>query len=128
MPNPVLVKTFTASGAIGAYRAVTSAGDHADGIVVQAAVDPAPLLGVTAEVDAGDDEPIGVVLHGIAFLQLGDTVVFGERLTVDSDGRGVPCVLAPGTAEEVIGTALAGGHVGEIIDVLVQPMQLTTPV
>ena len=56
---------------------------------------------------------------GIAFIELGNTVLAGQKLQSDATGRGIPTTMGttPSSVEleGVNGEAVEGGHVGDFI-------------
>lgn len=91
MHNPILVKSFLASGAIAAMRAVKIS---AAGTVAQASAASDAVIGVSDRLAAASGEPVDVVLSGIAEVQAGAAITVGALVTVDSNGKVVTATLA----------------------------------
>lgn len=79
---------------------------------------------------AATDKPIGVLQNkpisggiadvmvtGVTKMALGATVVAGDDLTSDATGRAITAVAAAG-ANRIMGVALQGGTVGQLVEVL----------
>lgn len=89
-----------------------------DGVVakISATVDVAAgiLLKLGAAGLAGEIKDLALPGAGIQEITLGDTVAFGADVTHDSVGRAVTAVAG----DEIHGTVLAGGVVGDIVPML----------
>jgi hypothetical protein len=113
--------TRIAAGAIARYRIVRAT--DTDNTVAQAAAATAKLIGVTGiegATEAGKRVP--VEHWGIVPVEYGDdTIVFGDPLTADADGKAV--VASPG--DMIIGFANEGGDENTIGSVLIAPGQLS---
>lgn len=119
MSNPALLKSFSAGGAITAYRIVKFSAAET---VVLAAASTDALIGVTNEVAAASGERQDVVLEGIAFVEAGAAVALGALVTADASGRGITAAPAAGSNARLIGTALdAASAAGDVIRVLLSP-------
>ena len=122
MSNPVLYKTFVASGAINPYRIVrlTSAD-----LVEQAAAVGNTLIGVNSELAIVSGERVEVMLMGIAWVEAGAAIAVGLPVTTDSVGRAVAAAPAAGVNNRIIGFALeAAVAAGDQIRVLLSPGQV----
>lgn len=109
----VLDVSRDAAGAIAAYRIVK--GTATDGIVAQSAAAADKHVGVNGSIPGalgGDSIDIAVV--GIAPVEYGGAVAFGDKLTSDASGRAV----VAGAASNVIGVAQEKGVLGTIGSVL----------
>lgn len=113
--NPLLIKNFTAKGAIARYRIVKHG--VADGEVLQGAAATDALLGVIAlpnDVAAQADERVDVVTQGLAEVEYGGPVTRGDPLTSDALGRAVAAEPAAGANNRIIGFANISGVLGDI--------------
>lgn len=124
MQNALLTKNRTAGGAITARRFVTEGA--ADLVAVMASANTNPIIGISDEAhDVAINERVDIHHVGIAALELGGTVVRGQYLTADSQGRGI-AVTGPlmQTGRVRIGAkALVSGVSGDHIQVLVLPQE-----
>lgn len=111
MLNPLLIKTFTAGGAIGAYKAVKFS---ADNTVVLAAAETDIVIGVTGALATASGAQCDVTMIGIAEIEYGDTVTRGAHLVADADGNAVVAAPAATETNETIGRALIAGADGDI--------------
>lgn len=113
---PGLCINLIALAAIAPFRIV--AATTTESTVKQAASDTEKTLGVSAGIgatDAGDH--LDVICGGIAPVQYGGTVAFGDFLTADASGRAI--VAAAG--DRIIGVAHEAGAVDEIGSVHIAP-------
>lgn len=120
MPNPHLIKAFTAETAVSPCRIVKFG--SADGAVVQGAAVTDLLIGVAdslGQSTAGDR--IDVVLSGIADVEFGGNVTRGQLVTADSNGKAVAAAPATGVNNQVIGRALVSAASGDIGPILIAP-------
>ena len=119
MSNPLLMKGFTAGGAISPYRLVRfSAADT----VVQAAAATESMLGVNTDLTIVSGERVEVLVQGIAWLEAGAAIALGGLVTADSLGRGVTAAPAAGVNNRHVGIALdAAVAAGDQIRVLLSP-------
>lgn len=120
MPNPHLIKAFTAETAVSPCRIVKFG--SADGAVVQGAAVTDLLIGVAdslGQSTAGDR--IDVVLSGIADVEFGGNVTRGQLVTADSNGKAVAAAPAAGVNNQVIGRALVSAASGDIGPILIAP-------
>ncbi len=120
MRNELLIKSTSAEGAVGAYR-ITKAG-AADGNVLQAAAATDKLNGVNSRIAiaaAGDRGDISRV--GIAEVEFGGVVTYGDPLTSDAVGRAITAAPAAGANVRIIGFAEVSGVLGDIGSLLIAP-------
>lgn len=115
MVQMVLNTNGVAGAAIEPYRIVKFS--DADGKFVQAAAATDLLVGVSESLAAAQDERVDVCRVGIAAVRYGGTVVRGQKLTSDADGKAV----AAKDGEQVIGTAEVSGVEDDIGSVLIAP-------
>lgn len=118
MLNPLLIKTFTAGGAIGAYKAVKFSADNT--VVLAAAATDIPI-GVTTGIATASGAQCDVIMGGIAEIEYGDTVTRGAHLVSDANGDAVVAAPAATETNNTIGRALIAGVDGDIGYVLVNP-------
>lgn len=119
MSNPLLMKAFTAGGAISPYRIVRIA--SAD-TVEQAAAVANTMIGVNTDLAIVANERVEVALQGIAFVEAGAAIAIGVLVTTDASGRGVTAAPAAGVNNRHVGIALdAAVAAGDIIRVLLSP-------
>lgn len=116
--NPLLIKSFRASAAIGAYLIAKASGDKT---VATAAASTDKLVGITRELPTDSGGMADLTLAGAAELILGGNVSFGDRLTSDANGKGVVVASVNGTVVNTIAVALADGVLNDRIPVLVLP-------
>lgn len=119
MTNQVLAKTYTAGGAISAFRIVKLGSN--DGEVVQAAAATDLLIGVCAELAPASGERVDVHKIGIARVEFGGTVTRGNPVTADASGKAVAAAPAAGSNVRIIGFAEVSAVAGDIADVLLAP-------
>lgn len=112
MTQMILNTNGLASGAIAAFTIVKYGA--ADGTFAAAAAATDLLVGVSESLAAADAERVDVCRVGIAAVIYGGTVVRGQRLTSDSQGRAVHAA----DGERIIGFAEVSGVVGDIGSVL----------
>ena len=119
MSNPLLMKAFTAGGAISPYRLVRfSAADT----VVQAAAATESMFGVNTDLTIVSGERVEVLVQGIAWVEAGAAITLGGLVTADSLGRGVVAAPAAGVNNRHVGIALdAAVAAGDQIRVLLSP-------
>ncbi|WP_321392819.1 hypothetical protein [Emcibacter sp.] len=119
MPNPQLVKSYDAEGAIAAYRFAKTG--SAEGTVVQATAAAATIKGITQLVTAkAAGDRVDLVMAGIAEIEYGAAVSDGDPLTSDADGKAVPAT----TGQPVFAKALVDGVAGDIVDTFIAPSTL----
>ena len=122
MSNPQLFKSFTAGGAINAYRIVKFSGAET---VISAAAATDSLIGINADLTVASGERADVLLEGIAFVEAGAVVALGAQVTSDSVGRCVAAAPTAGVNNRVIGIALeSASAAGDVIRVLLSPCTL----
>lgn len=116
MANPILVKNYKATAAIGANLLVKMGADDDHVSVAAAATDG--LVGVLGNIAASTaDDRVDVVMQGIATVKAGGSITRGALITSDSAGKAV-------TASEdnrVVGIALASAVDGDLFPVLLNP-------
>lgn len=118
--NPLLTKSYTTGAIVNPCRLVKAGAS--DNVVIQATDGSAAYFGVSAEnliVASGD--MVDVIKAGLAWIELGDTVVRGDKIKADAVGRGVAVTIVAGTTVHVAGTAQISGVVGDIIAMMVEP-------
>ena len=118
MKNEILIKSYTADGAIGKY-CIVKAGS-ADGYVAQAAAATDLLFGVTSRVTADNaGDRVDVIRAGIAEVKYGGNVTRGQKLTADANGNAVAAAPAAGSNAQIIGVAEVSGVSGDIGSVFI---------
>ena len=119
MSNPLLLKGFTAGGAISPYRIVRFSAAET---VIQAAAATEAMFGVNTDLTIVSGERVEVMTHGIAWVEAGAAITIGAPVTADSLGRGVTAAPAAGVNNRIIGLALdAAVAAGDQIRVLLSP-------
>lgn len=119
MSNPLLMKAFTAGGAINPYRIVRIASAET---VEQAAAVANTMIGVNTDLAIVANERVEVAVQGIAFVEAGAAIAIGVLVTTDASGRGVTAAPAAGVNNRHVGIALdAAVAAGDIIRVLLSP-------
>ncbi len=118
MSQPMLYRTYTAGGAIAAFRIVKPS---ADGAVVQAAAATDFLMGVTGPIAPASGERVDVIKSGIAPVEFGGTVTRGGPVTADANGKAVAAAPGAGTNARIIGFAEVSAVSGDIADVFLYP-------
>lgn len=119
MSNPLLMKAFTAGGAISPYRIVRIASAET---VEQAAAVANTMIGVNTDLAIVANERVEVAVQGIAFVEAGAAIAIGVLVTTDASGRGVTAAPAAGVNNRHVGIALdAAVAAGDIIRVLLSP-------
>lgn len=117
--NPLLTKTVVIDSNLSSkeYYFVTLDTSDSDLVVNLAAAATAPLFILYEGVDGSSSEGIGSIFAvGFAKLKLGGSVSRGDRLTSDSNGKGI----ATTTNNDWYGAiALEGGVSNDVIEVLV---------
>jgi len=122
VPNPKLIKTYNAEGAINPYTIVKFGANDLGVIAAAAATDK--LIGVTRELGSNSGEPVDVIHDGITYIKLGGTVARGDFLTSDASGQAVVAAPAAGSNNRIIGFARQSGVVGDVVDVVLEPGSL----
>lgn len=115
----VLNTNGVAGAAIEPFRIVKFS--NADGKYVQSSAATDLHVGVSESIAAADGERIDVCRIGIAAVQYGGTVVRGQKLTSDAEGKAV-AVTKDG--DQVIGIAEMSGVAGDIGAVLLAPASM----
>lgn len=116
--NSGQIRSFLAATAIiPAFTIVKF--DVAEGNVVAAAAAGDLLLGVSTEIPSAIGERCDVQLDGICDVVYGGAVTRGQRLTADASGRAVAAAPGAGTNNQIIGTALVSGVLGDIGQMLI---------
>lgn len=113
--NSVLTKSYEAGAAVNPYRFVKHG--SADNKAIQASDASAAILGVSEGIAAASGQTFDVIKEGIALLELGDTVVRGNVLIPDANGKGVAATVTAGTEQHVGAIAEVSGVAGDIIPV-----------
>lgn len=115
------ILNFTAENAVPAFRFAKVG--TADGNVKLAAAGDA-VLGVSTDINSAEGRPCDVQLDGIAKVELGGSVSFGDAVEPDSDGKAVTASATPGCA-----VALDSGVSGDFIRIKLDGIGVpTTPV
>ena len=119
MSNPILLKGFTAGGAINPYRIVRFSAAET---VVQAAAATESMFGVNTDLVIVSGERVEAMTQGIAWVEAGAAIAQGALVTADSVGRGVTAAPAAGVNNRHIGIAMdAAVAAGDQIRVLLSP-------
>lgn len=122
MSNPLLMKGFTAGGAINPYRIVRFSAAET---VVQAAAATESVIGVNTDLSVVLNERVEVMTHGVAWVEAGAAIALGAPVASDASGRGVAAAPAAGVNNRIIGFALdAAVAAGDQIRVLLSPGQI----
>jgi len=112
MAIEILLKNYSAEGAIAAYRIAKHG--TADGQVLQAATATDLLIGVNGSVAPALGERVDLVKIGIADVEYGGVVTRGAPLTSDASGRAVVAAPAAGSNVRIVGYAEVAGVLGDI--------------
>lgn len=116
---PVLTIGRVPGAVIAPYRIVK--GTATDGVVIQSAAAGDKHVGVSDEIGAPSGEDVlNIEVVGIAPVEYGGAVAFGDKLTSDAQGRAV----VAGAASNVIGIAQEKGVLGTIGAVLIAQSSL----
>lgn len=110
MPNPGLIKTYLASGAVGGRRIVKMASDAAVDI---ATAGTQLAIGVSEGPDAASGDVVGVILEGTAEVIAGGTIARGASVTATTAGA----ALTATAGQVAIGFALRAAVSGDIFDI-----------
>ena len=115
--NPLLIKSYTAEGAIPASRIVTMGTAETQTTLATSAADTA--LGVSqSQADAADGSVIDVTMVGIVDVEAGAAIAAGAWVTADANGKAVATTTA---GDEVVGKALTSSAAdGDIINLLIE--------
>jgi hypothetical protein len=117
--NPLLIKGYTAGGAINPYRLVRFSAAET---VVQAAAATESMFGVNTDLTIVSGERLEIMTQGIAWVEAGAAITSGALVTADSLGRGVTAAPAAGVNNRHVGIALdAAVAAGDQIRVLLSP-------
>lgn len=107
MRNENFVKSYFADGVIAKFRAVKFGSD--DNHAAQATARNSLLLGVNCSLAAAAaEDPIDVVVGGIATVEYGGSVTRGNKLTADSNGKAIAATSRHYTKK------IAGGSAGAL--------------
>lgn len=110
---------YLASGAIASYRLVKFGA--ADGSVAIASAATDLLIGGNGRIAAADGDRIDVVRDDFVEVQLGGTVMRGQKLTTDSSGRAIASAPTTGSNVQVIGIAESSGIINDVIWLRIAP-------
>ncbi len=111
---------YNAEAAIPAYRIVKFGA--ADGGILVAAASTDLLMGGNGRIPAAAaGDRLDIVRDGFVEIQLGGTVVRGERLTSDASGRAITAAPVAGVNAQIIGCAEASGVIDDIVWVRLAP-------
>jgi len=113
MQNDILVKSFTAEGAIPGNHIVTL-GTGANSVTAASAVSET-LVGVSHNLDCDAGDMADVVMAGTPNVKAGADITKGSYVTTDSNGQAVAVSQA---TDRTIGIALDGASAGDLIPVL----------
>lgn len=119
MSNELLLKSYTAQGAIAKYRLV--AFGTADGTVVASSAATSLHIGVTAELDVASGERVDVIRAGLPLVEYGGAVTRGQPLTSDAQGRAVAAAPAAGSNVRIAGFAEVNAVAGDVDRMLFAP-------
>ncbi len=123
MNNPSLIKNFTLESNIAQYR-IGIFGSKDDSMVQASAVSES-LVGVCVQPGGGaTGERADFVLTGVTEVEYGGTVVRGNDLTTDAQGRAVAAAPSSGVVNKLIGKAMESGVLGTIGSVLLNQSQI----
>jgi hypothetical protein len=117
MLNPILTKNFNAGAAVPAFRIVKMGAD--DNNVTPAAAATDLSVGVSTSLAAAINEPVDVILQGVAEVTYGGAVTRGQLLTSDANGKAVAAAPAAGANNRVIGVAMVSGVLDDVGCVLI---------
>ena len=119
MSNPLLIKNWTAGGAIAAFRFVKFSAAET---VVQAAAATDAVIGASGELAAAQGERADVQVCGIAYLTAGAATTLGGPAMSDASGRAIDATASAGSNVRVGGIFLdAAAAAGDIVRVLLAP-------
>lgn len=115
MSNVLLYKSYTAGGAIPAYRIVKLS---AESTVVLATAATDGLMGVNGAVAPASGERCDVAKVGVSYIEAGAAIALDAPVTSDASGRAVTAAPAAGANVRVIGFAdEAATAAGDLIKV-----------
>jgi hypothetical protein len=121
--NPGLIKSYTAYGEIPP-KCIVMAGPSDGTVALANGSTGVSFLGLSDALDVASGYPVDVIHDRIGDLTLGAPVNFGQRLTSDANGHGIPAAPAAGVNCEVVCKALETGIAGDIIRVLITLTQI----
>lgn len=104
------ILNFTAETAVPAFRFV-KAGEAQGNVKLAGSGDA--VLGVSMDVDVKEGNRVDVQHDGIGHVELGADVTYGQALSSDAEGRGVPAEGASGIV------ALDSGSEGDVVRIKV---------
>lgn len=104
------ILNFTAETAVPAFRFV-KAGEAQGNVKLAGSGDA--VLGVSMDVDVKEGNRVDVQHDGIGHVELGADVTYGQALSSDAEGRGVPAEGASGIV------ALDSGTEGDVVRIKV---------
>jgi hypothetical protein len=107
--NPGLIKNRISGAAINPYRFVAFGAD--DDHVIQANGSLVDGIGASMELGVdGAGQRLDIALDGIVEVEFGDTIVRGQKVTADANGKAIPLVAEYSLKKTVI----AGGAAGDL--------------
>ena len=118
---PTFIRSYKASAAIAGNRLVAFSDAANSSVIAQASASSSPITGVSDRLDCEADAMCDVHRGGLSSVRLGGTVVAGDPLTSDADGKAIKAVAATGTTVWIVGYADAPGVVDDIVDVMFAP-------
>lgn len=104
---------YNAEGTIPAYTLVKFGA--ADGGVVVAAAGTDLIIGGIGRVPAVAGDRIDIIRDDFVEVQLGGTVIRGQKITSDGAGKGIAAAPAAGANVHVLGVAESSGVAGDVI-------------
>ena len=104
------ILNFTAETAVPAFRFV-KAGEAQGNVKLAGSGDA--VLGVSMDVDVKEGNRVDVQHDGIGHVELGADVTYGQALSSDAEGRGIPAEGASGIV------ALDSGSEGDVVRIKV---------
>lgn len=104
------ILNFTAETAVPAFRFV-KAGEAQGNVKLAGSGDA--VLGVSMDVDVNEGNRVDVQHDGIGHVELGADVTYGQALSSDAEGRGIPAEGASGIV------ALDSGSEGDVVRIKV---------
>lgn len=118
----MLVRNFTADGAIAAYKLVAASATA--GQVTQANASTATkVIGTSGQVGmataAGERQD--VTMMGIDKVVAGGTIAMWDPITSDANGNAVKATPAAGTNANIVGFAYEAAAFGDIFRVVINP-------
>lgn len=119
-----LTQTLRATAAIAKFRIVKQAGLET---VTQASAASDKLFGVSREAAGAANDPIDIIVEGVAYVDYGGTIAVGDWLTADGDGKAVAAATTAASTGQVIGKAQIAGVTGDTGSVHLEQGQRTVP-